>query len=244
MPPTTTPARAWLVWAVAVAAYVVAVFHRTSLGVAAPDAAERFGIGASQFSTFAVLQLLVYAAMQIPVGVLIDRFGSRILLVTGGVIMSAGQLLLALADDAGWAVVARVLVGAGDAMTFICVIRLVPAWFATPQVPVMTQLTGLVGQVGQILSAFPLVALLHGPGWTAAYGVRAAVGLVVAVLVLTVLRDAPPGTSVGTGPVSLTKVGADLRESFRHPGTRLGLWTHFTVEYSGVVFGLLGATRS
>ena len=102
MPPTTTPARAWLVWAVAVAAYVVAVFHRTSLGVAASDASERFGIGASEFSTFAVLQLLVYAAMQIPVGVLIDRFGSRILLVTGGVVMAAGQLLLALADDTGW----------------------------------------------------------------------------------------------------------------------------------------------
>ena len=103
----------------------------------------------------------------------------------------------------------------------------------------MTQVTGIVGQVGQILSAFPLVALLHGPGWTAAYGGAAAVGVLVALLVLVVLRDAPPGTVVGSGPVSLTKVGADLRDSFRHPGTRLGLWTHFTVQYSGVVFGLL-----
>ena len=125
------------------------------------------------------------------------------LLVTGGVVMAAGQLLLALADDAGWAVVARVLVGAGDAMTFISVIRLVPAWFAPRQVPVMTQVTGIVGQVGQILSAFPLVALLHGPGWTAAYGGAAAVGVVVALLVLVVLRDAPAGTVVGSGPVSL-----------------------------------------
>ena len=237
--PVTTSRRAWLVWAVAVAAYVVAVFHRTSLGVAASDASERFGIGASEFSTFAVLQLLVYAAMQIPVGVLIDRFGSRILLVTGGVVMAGGQLLLALADAPAGAVAARVLVGAGDAMTFISVIRLVPAWFAPPEVPVMTQVTGLVGQVGQILSAFPLVALLHGPGWTAAYGGAAAVGVVVALLVLVVLRDAPAGTPVGSGPVSLTKVRDDLRESFLHPGTRLGLWTHFTVQYSGVVFGLL-----
>jgi sugar phosphate permease len=238
-PTAGTPGRAWLVWGVGLAAYVVAVFHRTSLGVAAADASERFGIGASEFSTFAVLQLLVYAAMQIPVGVLLDRFGSRVLLVTGGVVMSAGQLLLALAEEPVGAVLARVLVGAGDAMTFICVIRLVPAWFSQRQVPQVTQLTGLAGQLGQIASTFPLVAVLHGPGWTAAYGGAAAVGLVVAVLVLLLLRDTPSGSAAGTGPVSLTKVRADLRESFLHPGTRLGLWTHFTVQYSGVVFGLL-----
>ncbi len=238
-PLAATPARAWVVWVVAVTAYSVAVFHRTSLGVAAADASERFGIGASQFSTFAVLQLLVYAGMQIPVGVMLDRFGSRKLLVTGGVIMAGGQVLLAVAEQPGWAIVARVLVGAGDAMTFICVIRLVPAWFAPAKVPVMTQLTGLVGQVGQIASAFPLVAVLHGPGWTTAYAGAAGVGVVVAVLVLLVLRDAPAGVAVGSGPVSLRKVGADLKESFQHPGTRLGLWTHFTVQYSGVVFGLL-----
>jgi len=57
-----------------VLAYAVAVFHRTSLGVAAAPATERFGIGASVLSTFAVMQLAVYAAMQVPVGMLIDRF--------------------------------------------------------------------------------------------------------------------------------------------------------------------------
>jgi len=238
-PASGTPRRAWLVWGVGLAAYVVAVFHRTSLGVAAADASERFGISASEFSTFAVLQLLVYAAMQVPVGVLLDRFGSRALLVTGGVVMAAGQLLLATAHEPVAAVVARVLVGGGDAMTFICVVRLVPAWFAPRQVPQITQLTGLAGQLGQIASAFPLVAVLHGPGWTTAYAGAAAVGLLVAVLVLLLLRDAPAGTAARNGPVSLTKVRTDLRKSFLHPGTRLGLWTHFTVQYSGVVFGLL-----
>ena len=57
----------------------------------------------------------------------------------------------------------------GDAMTFISVLRLVAAWFAPRQVPLVTQLTGMVGQGGQILSAIPLVALLHGPGWTPAF---------------------------------------------------------------------------
>ena len=67
--------RAWVVWGVGVLAYAVAVFQRTSLGVAAEFATERFGIGASVLSSLAVLQLVMYAGMQVPVGVLVDRFG-------------------------------------------------------------------------------------------------------------------------------------------------------------------------
>src|SRR3954470_22467798 len=119
-------ARAWAVWAVGLSAYVVAVLHRTSLGVAGLDAQIRFHIGAGALASFAVLQLLVYAALQVPVGLLLDRFGSLRLVVSGGLIMALGQVLMATADGVGGAVSARVLVGAGDAMTFISVLRLVP----------------------------------------------------------------------------------------------------------------------
>src|SRR3954451_13676922 len=96
--PTTTSRRSWAIWGVAVAAYAVAVFQRTSLGVAAGPAQERFGIGASVLSTFAVMQLVVYAAMQIPVGIMVDRFGSRLLIAAGALLMAVGQATLALAD--------------------------------------------------------------------------------------------------------------------------------------------------
>ena len=91
------------------------------------------------------------------------------------------------------AVLARVLVGAGDAMTFISVLRLVPLWFPGRVVPVVTQLTGILGQVGQIVAAYPLVALLHSAGWTPTFLGAAAVGVLVAVLVLVALRRRPAG---------------------------------------------------
>ena len=69
--------RAYAMWLVALAAYVVAVFHRSSLGVAAVQAQERFATGASAVALFLVVQLAVYAALQVPVGVALDRFGSR-----------------------------------------------------------------------------------------------------------------------------------------------------------------------
>ena len=73
--------RALVVWLTAVSVYFLAIFHRSSLGVAGIAATERFDITASQLSTFTVLQLLVYAGMQIPVGVLLDRFGPQRLLI-------------------------------------------------------------------------------------------------------------------------------------------------------------------
>src|ERR1700710_3231804 len=110
-------ARAWAVWSVGLAAYILAVLHRTSLGVAGLDAQNRFHIGAGALPSFAVLQLLVYAGLQVPVGLLLDRFGSLRLVVCGAIVMAAGQALMATTHQVGGAVAARVLVGAGDAMT-------------------------------------------------------------------------------------------------------------------------------
>jgi len=222
-----------------VLAYAVAVFQRTSLGVAAAPATQRFGIGASMLSTFAVVQLIVYAAMQIPVGMLVDRFGSRLIITFGGLAMAAGQLTLALATEPAAALVARMLVGLGDAMTFISVLRLIPAWFPAQQVPMNTQLTTLIGQLGQVASTIPLVAALSGPGWTAAYLGAAAMGVIVAVVVFLVVRNRPAGVRQPSVVTGWSAAGRDLRDSFQHPGTRLGLWSHLTVQFSGMVFALL-----
>jgi MFS family permease len=235
----TASRRAWLVWSVAVAAYVVAVLQRTSLGVAGIEASRRFEVSASALASFAVLQLLVYAGLQVPVGLLVDRFGARRLLLVGAALMTAGQLVLALAPTVGAAVAGRVLVGAGDAMTFISVLRLVVAWLPPRRVPVMTQVTGIVGQLGQILSAVPLAALVTGAGWTPAFLSAAGLGVLVAVLVLLAVRDGPAGSVRRREAPTGATVLADLRSAWRHPGTRLGLWAHFTTQFPGTVFALL-----
>ena len=232
-------ARAWLVWAVALAAYTVAVLQRTSLGVAGLDAAQRFDVTAGVLGVFAVVQLLVYAAMQVPVGVMVDRAGPRALVVCGAALMAVGQLSLALATTMPGALLARVLVGAGDAMTFISVIRLVASWFPPRRVPLFTQLTGITGQTGQILSVIPLAALLHGPGWTPAFLSAAALSVLVGILAFAVLRDSPSGNRTDEDSPSWAEVRHDLVSAWQHPGTRLGLWTHFTTPFSGTVFVML-----
>jgi MFS family permease len=230
-------ARAYAVWVVALAAYAVAVFHRSSLGVAAVEAQERFSAGASVVSLFLVLQLAVYAALQVPVGVALDRFGSRRMILAGAVTMAAGQLVLALASDVPTALAARVFVGAGDAMTFISVLRVISLWFPAGRVALVTQLTGILGQLGSVAAAYPLVAVLHGTSWRATFLGAAATGVVVAVLVLVAMRDAP----AGTGPahaVGLAELRGNLAATWREPGTRIGLYSHLVTQFSGTVFAL------
>lgn len=234
-----TSRRAWTIWAVGVCAYIVAVMHRTTFGVAGLDAAGRFDVSASVLASFVVLQLVVYAGLQIPIGLLLDRVGGRRLVIAGALLMAAGQAVLAVAGSVPLAATGRVLVGMGDALTFVSVLRIVSAWFPPGRVPVMTQLTGLVGQAGQVLSAVPFVAVLHTYGWGSAFASAAATGVLVAVLATAALRDTPAARAQPLADGSMRHLGADLVTAWRHPGTRLGLWTHFTTQFSGTVFALM-----
>jgi MFS family permease len=224
---------------VALSAYVLAVFHRSSLAVAGLVATERFEISAAQLSSFVMLQLLVYAVMQVPVGLLVDRFGPRRTLVSGAVLLTLAQTAFAFAESYPAAVVARLFVGMGDAMTFICVLRLVNTWFGARRIPLITQLTGVLGQMGAIIAAAPMTLALATLGWTRAYLVAAGVGVVLVVALLVVVHDAP-GRRSHPGPrLRPAEVRAGLAASWQHPGTRLGFWMHFSTQFSATTLGML-----
>ncbi|WP_404352456.1 MFS transporter [Phycicoccus jejuensis] len=230
--------RAWAIWVVGLSVYVLAVFHRTSLGVAGLLAAERFHISAAQLSTFTVVQLAVYAAMQIPVGVLLDRFGSKKLMLTGLLLMSGGQLWFAVAGTFEVGVAARVMLGAGDAMVFTSLLRLVAVWFRVKQAPFVTQLTGMIGQLGAVAAATPLAAALATFGWTRSFATAGGVGLVLSVGLLAVVKDSPyRGEAVEK--IKVRALAKTLAEVWGNPGTRLGLWVHFSSQFGATVFTML-----
>lgn len=241
--PQATPVlggpRARIVWIAALAAYAVAVLQRTTMGVAGLEATERFGASATIVSTFVVLQLAVYAMFQIPAGVLLDRYGSRVTLVAGAVLMAAGQLLMSVTDEVGVAMIARIVLGAGDALTFSSAIRLVPAWFPASRVPLLTQLTGILGQVGQIASAVPFVAVLTVHGWGAAFSASASLSAISAVMILLLVRAAPPGMPRPRVRQDFRRIPLVLARIVRHPSTQLGFFTHYTAGFTGIAFSMM-----
>ncbi len=241
--------RAWTIWIVGVAGYVLAITNRSSLAAVGVDAAERFTADAATLSMFAVVQLAMYGGMQIPVGVLLDKYGARPIMTIGMVLMALGQLTMALSPSVGVALVARMLLGAGDAAIFPGVLRLIATWFPAQRAPVMVQLTGIAGQTGQLIALIPLAALMHATTWSITFGSIAGLGVLFAVLTVALIRNHPPEVAADvtvdtdTGAIRVVRssvdTGVGIRAAWAHPGTRLAFWSHFASPFAGTAFILL-----
>lgn len=230
-------ARVWGIFIAAVAVYFVAVTHRTALGVAGVEALDRFHIEATGLALLSVTQVAAYMFLQIPAGHLLDRFGPRTLMTAGSLLMAAGQLVLALSDHFGLAILARVMIGAGDAPIFLSAGRLIAHWFPARKVPVLMQVTGLIGQAGQLATAIPVAWLLHQRGWTVTFATLAAVGLAGAVIAAAKVRM--PRAVAGSLEAEREQFWTSIRAATSHAGTRLGFWTHFLPPFSANVIALL-----
>ena len=113
----------------------------------------------------------------------------------------------------------------GDAMTWICLLRLVSSWFPARRIPFVTPLTGTLGQLGAIVAAVPMTWALGHLGWTQAYLIAASLGIVVAIAAVLVAarRRARAAARCAARGSPSPPSAQSLRASWAHPGTRLGL---------------------
>ncbi len=231
---------AWAVWLTGGGVYFLALLHRASLGVAGPDAVDRLGITATQLGSFVMVQLGLYAVMQVPAGVAIDRFGPRRVLFVATLVLGTAQLGFAFATSYPLALAARGLLGIGDAAVFIAVLRLAAMWFPHHRYAVLTMLTGLIGMAGNLAATVPLVAALGWLGWTRTFAITAGASLVYALLLLRPAVAAPyravPAVDVPAVP---RRAVAEVREAWSRRETRLGFWTHQATMAPGVVISLV-----
>jgi MFS family permease len=220
-------------------AYLITVTNRSSMGVASLLAAQKFEVAATSLSTLAVAQLVVYAIMQVPVGILLDRFGSKAMLVFGTAVMTGGQFLVAISTELGLAVIGRMLVGLGDAFIFISVIRLVNGWFVGPRATRVQQLVTNTGQLGQAVSAIPFAAMLGAYGWNTSFTILAGASFAtVFISAVFIVNDRESRSAEHKSP-SLRIVFGQLIENVKHPGVRMAFWTHFVLQSAPSVFSLL-----
>lgn len=241
--------RALLVWSAAVLIYIVAITGRTSFGVAGINAVERFDIDASRLAVFASVQMGVYAFSQIPTGLIIDRFGARKTLLAGALLMATGQILLGFTTSYPVAILARIMIGMGDATAFLSVMRLLPYWFPMRSTPVFSQLTGSLGQLGQLISAVPFLLLLNVSGWTTSFLTLGVSGAIIALAAAVIVRDAPPAEDAepdtgsaqrgGRASISIAQVGRNLRAVTTNAYAWQGVFTHWTNMMPMLVFLML-----
>ncbi|MBF0206138.1 MAG: MFS transporter [Oligoflexia bacterium] len=221
---TTTMASnklAWIAWSSAAIFYCFQFFLRVAPSVLVDDLMRDFSIDATTFGTLVSFYSLGYASMQIPLGVLMDKFGPRRLISVATLLCSVGTLIFALSPNIHYAELGRLLIGTGAACGFLGTMKVGTLWFHSKKLPFISGITVILGATGAMLASGPL-SLLNDivGGWRSSFMILAGLGAVVSLSAWTFIRDNGPylvrsnASSVSSSSSSaLEPVPADEKES-------------------------------
>lgn len=217
---------AWSVWGLGATLYVVGFYLRVAPAVITRELSEDLGLSATALGNLSAFYYFSYVAMQVPTGVLADRWGPRRLLTTGALASALGTLLFALAPSLPVAVAGRLVVGGSVAVAFVGVLKLASHWFVPRQFALASGMALATGIVGAVLAGAPLRFLVDRFGWRPVMAGSAAAIAALAAAIWTVVRDDPAerghrshfAGAAGGAPPSIL---GGLREVLRYRNTWL-----------------------
>ena len=189
---THPPARlSWFVWSLGALLYLIAFYQRVAPAVITDQLMNDFAIGAAALGNLSAFYFYSYVAMQIPTGIIADRWGPRRLLATGAGVAALGTALFAIAPTLWWANAGRLLIGGSVAVGFVSMLKLASHWFAPRQFAMASGMALFMGVVGGVFAGVPLRMLVDAFGWRAVMGVTAALTALLCVAIWLRVRDDP-----------------------------------------------------
>lgn len=180
-----------LVYGILAVSYMFVFVHRVAPAVLAADLMREFQTTGAALGTLAAMYFYIYAAMQIPAGVLADTLGVRLAGSVGALVAAAGSVVFALAGDIAAAGFGRFLVGFGVSVVFVGLMRANTEWWSERRYGFISGLTICLGNVGALLAAVPLAMLLTVASWRTIFVVIGMLSAVVAVATFVFVRDRP-----------------------------------------------------
>jgi MFS family permease len=221
-----------------IANYVVSQFLRNSIGVIAPNLAQELALSPADIGLLSSMFFLVFAAVQIPLGMALDRFGPRICLALGAAITVLGCIAFAAAASPAALIAARALLGLGTSAALVGALAVYARRFPAHRFATLTGLQVGVGTVGALVATAPLGFSAATIGWSQSFILVGAFTFVVGVLIVIVLKkEAGPGGRAESLRESLAGIAEVLRT--RSIGR---LFAMSLVVYStfGLITGLWG----
>ncbi|HLF23365.1 MAG TPA: MFS transporter, partial [Burkholderiales bacterium] len=180
-----------LIYSVLAVSYMLVFFHRIAPGVVATDLMRAFDTTGAALGSLAAIYFYVYAAMQIPAGVLADTLGVRRAGAVGALLAGIGSIVFALAPNFATAAAGRFLVGLGVSVVFVGFMRANADWWSERRYGFISGLTVFLGNVGAILAASPLAVLLAHASWRTIFIVIGVFSILIAALTHLLVRDRP-----------------------------------------------------
>lgn len=190
--------------------YYIAYLFRTINAVMAAPLATELGLGADDLGLLTSVYFLTFAAAQIPIGILLDRYGPRRVQSVLLVIAAVGSALFAVSDHFLMLLVGRALIGLGVASAMTAGLKALVLWFPGDRVPLLNGLMVMLGALGAVTATLPADLLLDWIGWRELFGLFAALTAASAVMIYLIVPEAAPVPS-GAVSAGLRKVYADPR---------------------------------
>lgn len=201
----------WAIFAVLTVGYFFVYFHRISVSVVGQDIVADVGGSIGFLSS---VYYWTYTAMQIPSGVMADRFGARAASTVFLLIASIGSLVTCVGTEFWMIVLGKVMIAAGMAVVYVPLMKLVSVWFPKSDFAVLSGVVIAVGNVGAIAATGPLELMAQALGWREVFLVLGVITLVLAVLCATVIRNHPKGRGLpSVEAVELSEHGTAVVES-------------------------------
>lgn len=201
----------WAIFAVLTVGYFFVYFHRISVSVVGQDIVADVGGSIGFLSS---VYYWTYTAMQIPSGVMADRFGARAASTVFLLIASIGSLVTCVGTEFWMIVLGKVMIAAGMAVVYVPLMKLVSVWFPKSNFAVLSGVVIAVGNVGAIAATGPLELMAQALGWREVFLVLGVITLVLAVLCATVIRNHPKDRGLpSVEAVELSEHGTAVVES-------------------------------
>jgi MFS family permease len=199
------------------ALYIVSQFFRNTIAVIAPDLAAELDLSAVEIGLLASAFFFSFAAAQLPLGVALDRFGPKRCILLCIAILLVGIAVFASAETARGLIAGRILIGLGAASFLVGPITLYARWFSPDRFSTLAGVHLGIGTLGTLLATAPLAFAVSAIGWRPAFFAVGVFTLAIAVLVLVLVRDDPPGAIVEPRHETLRESLAGVAAAIRTP---------------------------
>ena len=181
----------WTIFATLALMYILVYFYRVSLAVVAGDITRELHLTPEQLGSLSGVLFYVYAFAQLPLGPMIDRLGSRLVISGCGVLTTLGGILFSQADTLAVAMIARVLIGIGTASVLMATFTLFSHWFSKQEFGLVSGFMVALGNLGNLVATAPLALAVGAFGWRNSFLVAGIVQALVTLLVFIKIQDKP-----------------------------------------------------
>ncbi|KZC98805.1 MFS transporter [Oceanibaculum pacificum] len=224
-------------------AAILSQFFRSATGVIAPDLMRDLSLSASQMGMLTAAFFFTFALTQIPTGILLDRYGSRLTIAGTMLFAVAGSFVFYLAETYWHVVIARTLIGIGCAGVMMGAFSVLARWFDARSFTMTIGWMIALSNGGNLLATTPMAMAAEAIGWRGTYLAMGLITLAVVGCLLVGVRDAPPGHGfLNRRSESGADILAGLKAVFRNPQLPYVLVVSFvTYACTITVFGLWAA---